>query len=629
MNIVSEKPSINHITMLIIIAGDNVILANFTVFMPGDGENILSMERFKGMLKTVQCTNNSMTISFVDNESYRYAQRHWDWVNGADNHSFVMVASKGDCGDNPYRIPYLVHTINYNDATKIAYLNAERTEWSKVAHSFRLHAGTLTEDSGGGLVRRQHLAKDISLNTDFRFKNKAKFGPMSIELRCDPCYIQGSIGFEFDVLWENFLPTDIQFKTAPKGVSAEAGINVIIASDEKKDLIKPRFNIGTFPLPGGISIPGNILTLGPSLQIEYGADITGQLALSFGTGATAKIPDSAILQVNLLDPDKNKFSSWTPQLDMHPIKFDKNQIRASVKFQQFIELSLALGAQVFGNGIEAKLALKMPYVETKAELILSDRPGICGPDDKGDVAVKITNSYGVELKFVTEKKFPGKGNTEYPIEVSLAAGNYPLGQPFCHSWDVPGQPKVSGSPTGGGSSPSSLPSSGPGGKSCTVGTTGASGTCQNKNTCTSSGKTPVPGWCPNDPADVQCCVGSSTPSTPNSKSCTVGTTGASGTCQNKNTCSSSGKTPVPGWCPNDPADVQCCVEYHGGNTCYVGSGSGRKIGTCLSTTLCKDSGGVATAGLCVDDPVGIQCCTSMVKPGSGSAGGGGRNIPVV
>lgn len=76
--------------------------------MPGDHENILSMEKFAGMLTSVECTPQDMTLGFEDDTSFVYAQKVWDWVNGADNHTFLMVAGKGDCGNNAYRIPYLV-----------------------------------------------------------------------------------------------------------------------------------------------------------------------------------------------------------------------------------------------------------------------------------------------------------------------------------------------------------------------------------------------------------------------------------------------------------------------------------------------------------------------------------------
>ena len=59
--------------------------------MPGDGENIVSMEKFDGMLTSIECANDQLTLAFEDDATFAYAQNVWDWVNGADNHSFIMV----------------------------------------------------------------------------------------------------------------------------------------------------------------------------------------------------------------------------------------------------------------------------------------------------------------------------------------------------------------------------------------------------------------------------------------------------------------------------------------------------------------------------------------------------------
>lgn len=520
---------------------NDAVLANFTVLMPGNAENILSMERFHGMLKTVKCTNNSMTISFVDDESYRYAQRAWDWVNGADNHSFVMVASKGDCGDNRWRIPYNVHNIVYDDKTVTAQLDAQVAQWSDVAHTYHLRAGHIPAD---GLTQRDiSKSTSLSMNTDFRFKNKIKVDKTSLELRCDPCKTSGSIGFEFNVVTDNLIPQTVEFKAAPKGVQAEMALQVILASEAKISL--PPIKFGSFPLPGGLSIPGGILNFGPTLQAQYKADLIGQLAVSFGTGFTATIPDSALLQVDLLNTEKNKFSPWTPSIDINPPKFDVNQARVNFKISHYVELALVLGAEVLNKGIEAGLKFKMPYLEHQAQFFASDLPGVCKKDPKGDVGIKLTNSYGVELKFEA-----GKVNTsggKKPVEVSLAAGNFPLGE-LCFAWDAPGSPKPS------------------------------------------STKEPTP----TKTAD------------PDGNSCKVGNSYGSGKCLKTKTCMNQNKVPVPGYCPDDPDDVQCCVEYKGANSCTVDTT--KKTGSCLSVTVCESSDGVSTAGYCPNDPKGIQVC---------------------
>ncbi|KAJ2927868.1 hypothetical protein H1R20_g9228, partial [Candolleomyces eurysporus] len=74
---------------------------------------------------------------------------------------------------------------------------------------------------------------------------------------------------------------------------------------------------------------------------------------------------------------------------------------------------------------------------------------------------------------------------------------------------------------------------------------GLPGACLATATCSNGGGTSRPGFCPNDPADVQCCT----------KSC-----GSGGTCRFTNTCT-TGNT-ASGLCPG-PADFKCCLPASG------------------------------------------------------------------
>lgn len=82
--------------------------------MEGEAENILNIERFNGMITNLECSDTQIKITFDDEDSYRYAQNAWDWVNGAENYSFVMVAGKGYCG-NEHRRPYAIGHIEYDE----------------------------------------------------------------------------------------------------------------------------------------------------------------------------------------------------------------------------------------------------------------------------------------------------------------------------------------------------------------------------------------------------------------------------------------------------------------------------------------------------------------------------------
>ena len=329
--------------------GSDAMLGNLTVFMDGDNENVLSMEKFDGMLTSVECTPQGMTLGFEDDESFAYAQRIWDWVNGADNNTFLMVAGKGDCGNNTYRIPYLVSTIAYDEHRNTARLTATTGSWKDLAHSYELRVGRVPMSSDLGLERRdwtKDASMDISANLPFR--TKVKTGPVFGDLVCDPCSTSGRMKFEFVIKTKFKVPVGLKFKLAPEGVKAVAGIKLDVGSDFKSKSQLFKESIAEIPL-SSVSIPPDILTLGPVLDVQLGGELTAfEGAVSIKTGATATLPDTAVLQADLLEPSNNEFSSWTPDIKMDDITM---QARISCYFKLFLEPALKLQAEALGNAL--------------------------------------------------------------------------------------------------------------------------------------------------------------------------------------------------------------------------------------------------------------------------------------
>jgi hypothetical protein len=140
--------------------------------MPGANENIITISKFRGMLKSTQCTNTSMDMTFKDANSFQYAKKTWDWVNGADNHSFVMVANAGDCGWNTYRIPFVITTLTFDDKAYTAHLNASASDWASVAHTYELTVGSLPTAPVSKLRKRFGTItydKDLTVNFEHPF----------------------------------------------------------------------------------------------------------------------------------------------------------------------------------------------------------------------------------------------------------------------------------------------------------------------------------------------------------------------------------------------------------------------------------------------------------------------------
>ena len=103
--------------------------------MPGDDENIIAISNFRYLLKSIQCTNSSVALTFNDNGAYSYSKNAWQWVNVEKNNTFVLVAGKDDCEWNPVRQPFIISMITFDDADKTVNLRGNASTWKNVVHT--------------------------------------------------------------------------------------------------------------------------------------------------------------------------------------------------------------------------------------------------------------------------------------------------------------------------------------------------------------------------------------------------------------------------------------------------------------------------------------------------------------
>jgi hypothetical protein len=307
-----------------------------TVYMPQNYENILSMEKFKGLLKSVSCTNSSMTLEFKDDPKFAYAQRVWDWVNGADNHTFVMVAGAGDCGWNDARQPFVVSSITYDEAKNIAYLKAVAEEWEDIAHTYDLTVGHV--DSGE--IRKRisaHKGFSIPITKTFPWSVKHDVEGGSLEVACSGCQLNGHYHFEFGVSVGLTGLKSAYAKVYPQQVYAHVPLQFTLNADikAKKDFPAPSLEI---PLES-LHIP-KVLQIGPVLNIQPGfqlGPLKGSATLTGGWDVS--LSDSAILELDLADSTNNHFSGWSPQSSGLPWAVDaKISAEAAVYIKATVDI---------------------------------------------------------------------------------------------------------------------------------------------------------------------------------------------------------------------------------------------------------------------------------------------------
>ena len=286
--------------------------------MPGDVEGILSVETFDDMLTSIECKDDGLDLTFEDATAFAYAKRVWDWVNSANEHSFVLVAGAGDCKSNEARQPFTVSRLAYDDARNVAHLAAKPAAWSDLAHTYDLHVGHVAAPTTS-LRRRVDLTPDINGGISIPFFAKFPFGfklnyeGLTGALECSNCFTQGHLDFELTISTVLGIPTGAKIRAAPRGIHVEAQVKVS-GGGEIETPFNSTWDIADVPI-AGVSIK-DILKLGPNFRIGFGLEIgpvSGEFSLNSAT--SVRVPDSAYTEIDLIHPEKSRKSSWAPTVN--------------------------------------------------------------------------------------------------------------------------------------------------------------------------------------------------------------------------------------------------------------------------------------------------------------------------
>ena len=73
------------------------------------GVQILLLERFEGLTKSIDCKGDdgTMSLTFNSQAAYQYALKTWAFINQAKDNKFLLIANHPGCGPDDQRQPYL------------------------------------------------------------------------------------------------------------------------------------------------------------------------------------------------------------------------------------------------------------------------------------------------------------------------------------------------------------------------------------------------------------------------------------------------------------------------------------------------------------------------------------------
>ena len=315
------------------------------MYTPAEYEHIINAEKFYPLLTSLTCDAQGMNITFKDDATFEKAKEAWDWANGADNRSFVIVAGKGDCGWNEQRQPYVVQNLQYDEAKNIARLIGEPKDWKDIAQSYDLVVGHIPGNDTW--LTKRDLSKTLSIPLALSFPFSFSLGAdgISSSLECSDCSLNGHFNIELRISTWFGIPTGASIKMSPSGVQATAKLGWSLSGELTNDFEK-EWTPASFPTPASIEIP-DIVEIGPVIDLIVGVGLQALKAQTTITGgATASLPDSAIVELNLLNPTDNQFSGWLPTVQQLPFQVD-GEISAGL--ETYFATALDLKAEALGR----------------------------------------------------------------------------------------------------------------------------------------------------------------------------------------------------------------------------------------------------------------------------------------
>lgn len=349
-------------------------LGNLTVFMPNAQENVLSMERFSDMLTSVNCTQSTIDMAFEDDETFAYAKAVWDWVNGEENDTFVMVAGTGACEWNTdHRQPFRVTTLSFDEDANIAHLAAEALEWSQAIHSYKLNVGGFpSKDLHKRAFGEINYNKDLNLDFNHQFPVDTVSLPMpdgvTATLDLSNCSTSGAFAFQFNLETFLLIPKKAEMSVHPQGVALTVAPSLTLAGNISEprtaDLQLVRINLA------GIQIPAGILDIGPEVVLSVGATI-GPLygETTVEAGVVYSLDDGAVASVDIMAFEAEQ-SGWTPRVEETPLTVTA-ELDGTVK--AFVKAELELVAKAFGVGFDLGVGIA-PFIAADLQTVT----GECG-----------------------------------------------------------------------------------------------------------------------------------------------------------------------------------------------------------------------------------------------------------
>ncbi|CAJ2509489.1 Uu.00g145150.m01.CDS01 [Anthostomella pinea] len=372
------------------------LLVNVTL-ASGQDELLISTDSFSSELSSVSCQDNDLSLTFTNQDTYNAAIKDWDWVNFADNHTFVMIVNYGGCGEADERQPWIVTGATYDATTFNVQFAATQKSWTEINNEMTVEWGSYIQATSASVNKRITFSKtlshtfDLTHDMDTTLFSKATQSGLDFNVDCQNCGTKGSIAISGKISYKLLDGVQsLEITATPSNIEFDLGLAFGISGNLTDDWSKS-FNILNTGLPG-FSIP-EILEVGPIFSIDAGFDLKAvQGSASISSGITAKIPNSATATLDIVGTDDSSFSGWEPTISTLPIEVSA-EVDGSLEL--FTSVGLDIGVTAFGAGFGAGFTLKIPDVTLNVGAEF-DNLGACEGHNE-TFGVKFSGGVGADL----------------------------------------------------------------------------------------------------------------------------------------------------------------------------------------------------------------------------------------
>lgn len=363
----------------------------------GDGKKkILSMEEFGDVVENAVCDEAGVIgLTFTKDIEFRQVREEWQWINGNDDHTVVLITETERCDrnstDGTARQPWLIRNVAFDNTQNNVELTGKPVSFQE-AFGKAWHVSIARDHQPTPLLAsRDKQPAQISLNSDFSGVGMNLPPALALAqvltsddpigmLSCDPCYTKGELDLEIDIDGLDGAKVKIGTRDVEASFTLRLEVYQALAGTQTDD-----YEIwGMVPPASGIYIK-NILDIGPTIKFLVSTGFTTpvdrELALAVGFILTMSGPME--FTWDTANSSEAKLTGFNPVFKMLPPGISKDvDIVGSIG----PKLELSLDCTVLGQG--AKVGLAFAAGALSLNVTTDSREPACG--GKGSNAIRLT-----------------------------------------------------------------------------------------------------------------------------------------------------------------------------------------------------------------------------------------------